>query len=689
MKQLHRKLHSLIQKGRRAQMKTMSIAIKNLKKSFSFYALYLLSVSLVITVFFAFTSFSMNEVMLEKISENGRVETMCSAISVFLMVFVVFYMAYSNKFFLRRRTKELGIYALLGYRRTTILSMLTYENILICCGAFLVGVLLGALLHKGIVIGITVLLNLSIDSRAIPFFNLQAISKTAIFISIVVAVLGCSNGKFLLKTSLIDLVRFEKKAEPVMKFHPIPAMLGLIMIISGYGLALDIFRGNASLWLTVGFYPIGLLTMLLVVVGTVLLITFFLPYAMQKRKQNKRSFYNPVSIISVPNFIYRIRSNAKTLIMLTLLSAATLTVSSVMALTVYYPIAAVDRIAPSEFEFKIEMADQVDTVKRIINQTVPESEGLSFIQTDIYKVTSTANNLPAEYCLGTAKGDADNETILRESGFECISYSTYISLLEAQGKKNVVLDIPELADSECILTKYQPNSNGNSEVGNIYPLEINNDIVPVTVKATTLDNPISFANSIATLIVSDSLYHQIAAYAEPTTSVMSINGKAIEDNEELYTAISKTLNHSPYLQGHSHRIHELFWINSSTFLLIGCLVVLFFIASGSILYFNNVSAISDAKADYEMLIKMGYTDKQIKKIIRKQTFTFYTIPFVLGLLDCVFATVVYKIALMQNLLGNALAQYLPVILAIVLTVIIYLVYYFLTAFTCNKIIVKK
>lgn len=72
-----------------------------------------------------------------------------------------------------------------------------------------------------------------------------------------------------------------------MKFHPIPAMLGLIMIISGYGLALDIFRGNASLWLTVGFYPIGLLTMLLVVVGTVLLITFSCP--MPCRKESKIS----------------------------------------------------------------------------------------------------------------------------------------------------------------------------------------------------------------------------------------------------------------------------------------------------------------------------------------------------------------------------------------------------------------
>lgn len=566
-------------------MKTMSIAIKNLKKSFSFYVLYLLSVSLVITVFFAFTSFSMNEVMLEKISENGRVESMCSAISVFLMVFVVFYMAYSNKFFLRRRTKELGIYTLLGYRKTTILSLLTYENIFICCGAFLMGVLLGALLHKGIVIGITALLNLSIDSGTIPFFNLQAISKTALFISIVVAVLACSNGKFLLKTSLIDLVRFEKKAEPVMKFHPIPAMLGLIMMVSGYGLALNILKGTSSLWLTVGFYPIGLLTMLLIVVGTILLITFFLPYAMQKRKQNKRSFYTPVRIISVPNFIYRIRSNAKTLIMLALLSAATLTVSSVMALTVYYPIAAVDRMAPSELEFKIEMADQVDTVKKIINQTVSESEGLSFIQTDIYKVTSTADNPPSEYSLGTAKGDADNEALLRESGFECISYSTYISLLEAQGKKSVALHVPELADNECILTKYQPNIGGDSDVGNMYPLEINGGIVPVTVKATTLDNPISFANSLATLIVSDSLYHQIGTSDDPTVSVMSINGKAIEDNEALYTAISETLNHSSYLQGHSHRINELFWTNSSTFLLIGFLVVLFFIASGSILYF--------------------------------------------------------------------------------------------------------
>ena len=55
-------------------MHNLSMALKNLKNNFSFYALYLLSVSFVITIFFAFTSFSMNAVMLEKIVSDNPLE---------------------------------------------------------------------------------------------------------------------------------------------------------------------------------------------------------------------------------------------------------------------------------------------------------------------------------------------------------------------------------------------------------------------------------------------------------------------------------------------------------------------------------------------------------------------------------------------------------------------------------------
>ncbi len=625
--------------------------------------------------------------MLEKISGDGRVETMCSTISIFLMAFVTFYMSYSNRFFLRRRTKELGIYALLGYRKSTILSLLTAENLLSCFGAFVIGILLGGLFHKGIVFGITKLLGLTVNNSEIPFFNLNAMVKTACFVFAIIIILSLSNSRFLFKSSLMDLVRFEKSAEKQTKFHAVPSIIGFVSVILGYCIALDILRGEKSVWFSVGFYAVGMLTFTLILFGTVLFIASFLPYAVQTGKKNKKKFYTETRIITSPGFIYRMRSNSKTLIMLTLLSAATLTVSSVMALSLYYPIAAISRIAPSEIECRIEKESDLPAIMEIVNN-YSSGDNITFLQTDIYKVTSTAGQLPMEYSVGTSKGNADNEKILRNAGFECISYSDYTAILKAQGRQKALEQFTALNNNECIFVRYQPAS-GKDETGSTYPLLINNTEIPVTVIMTTLDNPISFANSIGTLIVSDSLYNMISENAAPETKVLSINGSSITGNEDLFQALSAYLDKSPYLQGNSHRIHEVVSLSSSTFLLIGFLVVLFFIATGSILYFNNISAIAESKSDYDILTKMGYTNRKIKKIIGKQAITFFSIPFLFGLADCIFATLVYKTALMQNLLANSIVLYAPTILAIALTLIIYLIYYCMTVHTCCKMVLEK
>ena len=668
-------------------MNHLSMALKNLKNNFSFYALYLLSISFVITIFFAFTSFSMNKVMLEKISGDGRVETMCNTISIFLMAFVIFYMSYSNRFFLRRRTKELGIYALLGYRKSTILSLLTAENLLSCFGAFVIGILLGGLFHKGIVSGITKLLDLTVDNSEIPFFNPNAMVKTACFVFAIIILLSLSNSRFLFKSSLMDLVRFEKGAEKQTKFHAVPSIIGFVSVILGYCIALDILRGEKSVWFSVGFYTVGMLTFTLILLGTVLFIASFLPYAVQTGRKNKKKFYTETRIITSPGFIYRMRSHSKTLIMLTLLSAATLTVSSVMALSLYYPIAAVSRIAPSEIECRIEKESDLSAIMETVNN-YSSGDDVTFLQTDIYKVTSTAGQLPMEYSVGTSRGDADNEKILRSAGFECISYADYTAILKAQGRQKALEQFTALNNNECIFVRYQPAS-GRDETGSTYPLLINNTEIPVTVTMTTLNNPFSFANSVGTLIISDSLYKMISENAAPETKILSINGSSITGNEDLFQALSAYLDNSPYLQGNSHRIHEVVSLSSSTFLLIGFLVVLFFIATGSILYFNNISAIADSKSDYDILVKMGYTNRKIKKIIRKQAITFFSIPFLFGLADCIFATLVYKTALMQNLLANSIVLYAPTILAIALTLIIYLIYYYMTVHTCCKMVLGK
>lgn len=156
-------------------MKLSAIALKNLKRNFSFYFLYLFSVSFVLMIYFCFTSFSMNQIIMEKISSDGRVETMCRTVAVFIMVFVIFYMFYSNSFFMRRRMRELGIYSLLGYRKSTILKLLIFENVMICFGGMILGILTGSILHKIVIAGIVTLLGISVDQSAIPLIYPAAV----------------------------------------------------------------------------------------------------------------------------------------------------------------------------------------------------------------------------------------------------------------------------------------------------------------------------------------------------------------------------------------------------------------------------------------------------------------------------------------------------------------------------------
>ena len=102
-----------------------------------------------------------------------------------------------------------------------------------------------------------------------------------LFILAVLLTLTVSNAVLLLKSTLLDLVRLEKKVEKPVCPNIIFSVIGIISLLGGYALALDMVRGARSVWTTIGFYPIALLTLVLVVVGTVLSIYSFAPFVCQ------------------------------------------------------------------------------------------------------------------------------------------------------------------------------------------------------------------------------------------------------------------------------------------------------------------------------------------------------------------------------------------------------------------------
>ena len=320
--------------------------------------------------------------------------------------------------------KELATHALLGYRKSAILRLLTIENIFVCLGGMIVGIFAGSLLHIGVTAGIVALLGLTIDMQAIPFINPQAVSSIFLFILVVLLTLTISNAILLLRSTLLDLVRLEKKVEKPVHPNIILSIAGILFLLGGYLLALDMVRGAQSVWTTIGFSPIALLTLVLVVVGTILFIYSFVPFACQCIKKRHKVLYQENTIIVVPKFMHRIRSNAKSLILLILLSAGTLSVFGATTLSVWYPYRAVNRIVPSAIEYRIEDQQQSKQALEALAKGMKNS-AYQAQETILLKITASSDHLPDEYGIS---GEA-----VRTPGFECMSLTDYNNLLNSQG----------------------------------------------------------------------------------------------------------------------------------------------------------------------------------------------------------------------------------------------------------------
>lgn len=153
----------------------------------------------------------------------------------------------------------------------------------------------------------------------------------------------------------------------------------------------------------------------------------------------------------------------------------------------------------------------------------------------------------------------------------------------------------------------------------------------IKVKETTLLNPIGFANSVGTLIISDQLYKEIRILGLTGKTMMSFNGADMRDNKEVYENLAPLFKNNIYFTSSYQKVDYIIQQNSSTFLLISFVTIIFFIATGSILYFHNLSSMMSNKDEFTILKRMGYNRKNIKRIISKEVFTLFSIPYVLGL----------------------------------------------------------
>ncbi len=630
-----------------------SITKSNIKKNFPLYRIYFLATIGLLSIFIAFLNFISDKIIAEKIEDSGQALVIANGSLLFLIVFLVVFLIYFNNFFVKKRSQDLGVLAILGFSKRELTKLLTLENLVILVLSYLVSLLLGPTLYFLAVMVITHLLDLTMEVQW--FITVKEIIESLGILVVVFLINFITNGVIIAKQSLIEFVNFSKKAEKKIRIRKVRAIIAITALLLSYVLCLTtVFSSTRKMLLSVGMVPISLLIIILVILGSIFTIRYGLTFVISFLKEKKKRLYRPLSNIIYPKFNYRIATKNKLLTVLGGLLTLTVSVTGIMVMLYAYSLNGIERLTPSAIEYNVESENGQVNVTNIL-----ENGQVSLVDINLLRLNTNP------------------EVTITESGqtipyFDIINYSNYKELMKAQGRKNSI----EGSESLPLLINYFPTE---ISLGKTFNLE---NAYDVTVKQVSTNNVFSFSTSVTTLVVSDKLYAELSSrFPEKKMTIRTFNGDSIRSSETFYNQFSTV----PDVISSYSREHTVKTANIATYIFITFLSILFIICTGSILYFTSLIEIMENKEEYSYLSKLGYSKKMINRIVGYEIGILFLIPVLIGIINGSMLLIFYKYLFMDTLVAGNIIM-LSLLLFLFFFLIIYGTFYLLTLRSVKSII---
>ena len=630
-----------------------SITKSNIKKNFPLYRIYFLATIGLLSIFIAFLNFISDKIIAEKIEDSGQALVIANGSLLFLIVFLVVFLIYFNNFFVKKRSQDLGVLAILGFSKRELTKLLTLENLVILVLSYLVSLLLGPTLYFLAVLVITHLLDLTMEVQW--FITVKEIIESLGILVVVFLINFITNGVIIAKQSLIEFVNFSKKAEKKIRIRKVRAIIAITALLLSYVLCLTtVFSSTRKMLLSVGMVPISLLIIILVILGSIFTIRYGLTFVISFLKEKKKRLYRPLSNIIYPKFNYRIATKNKLLTVLGGLLTLTVSVTGIMVMLYAYSLNGIERLTPSAIEYNVESENGQVNVTNIL-----ENGQVSLVDINLLRLNTNP------------------EVTITESGqtipyFDIINYSDYKELMKAQGRKNSI----EGSESLPLLINYFPTE---ISLGKTFNLE---NAYDVTVKQVSTNNVFSFSTSVTTLVVSDKLYAELSSrFPEKKMTIRTFNGDSIRSSETFYNQFSTV----PDVISSYSREHTVKTANIATYIFITFLSILFIICTGSILYFTSLIEIMENKEEYSYLSKLGYNKKMINRIVGYEIGILFLIPVLIGIINGSMLLIFYKYLFMDTLVAGNIIM-LSLLLFLFFFLIIYGTFYLLTLRSVKSII---
>lgn len=271
------------------------LAWGNVRRASKDYLVYLLTLTLAVTVFYAFNTISLQaDLVLEEEGLPELLGTIMSGLTMFLAVVMGFLMVYANNFIMKRRKKEFGLYQVLGMSRGQVSRVMAIETAIVSGAALVLGIALGVGFSQLMTFFTASLFKTQIRDFHF-FFSAPAFLITVGCLVAIFCVTLLFNLGVVRRAKVIDLMSAGRKNEAIKTRNPVLSaaifILGTAMIGLAYfrllrdGLPVDVAPSDMDAALNQFMLTTGI-----VVVGTILFF-FGLSGFLLKALQGARGLY--------------------------------------------------------------------------------------------------------------------------------------------------------------------------------------------------------------------------------------------------------------------------------------------------------------------------------------------------------------------------------------------------------------
>lgn len=667
------------------------LAWGNVRRAGRDYLVYLLTLTLGVTVFYAFNTISM-QVDIAGIDEEGLAQVMGSILgdlTYFLAGVMAFLMVYANNFIMKRRKKEFGLYQVLGMGRGRVATIMALETVIVSVVAFVAGIVLGVGLSQLMTFFTASLFKTQIANFHF-FFSVHAFNLTLACMLVMFVLTLLLNLRAVRRTKLIELMGAERRNESIKTRNPWIAIaifaVGAVLVgVAYYRLLRDGFPLTATdSKLQEAMNQFGITTAM-VTVGTFALF-WGLSGMLIKLLQSLRGVYwrglNMFTVRQLAAKVNTVCFSMGVIAMLLFLAITSVTcgmsIANVMnenlerynpvdvsQTYVYYTPDTLDYykgyVNPSEADRMVladttvdlypawhgkgKSADNNDETGKKVNIADVAGE---HVQIDSYLSYPFGGSNPSvsagEMCktmgerLPKALGGSNADTM----GLFVTPASQYNKLRQMMGEEPVSIDRDQ----------YLLTCDMGGELGDLYTKYMagghtltlgGHELKPATDKSDK--DTAAVANSAmgsnpGTVVVADELLSQLNL--QPYSSSLLVNYKQGMDTTEADESIKYTLLDNLLVDGKEPGLWGVFITRSEMYtqaaqmngmisylaIYIGFVLV---VACAAILSIQQLSNVADGSRSYRVLAQIGCDDRQIRHSVMAQQAVFFLFPLAVGL----------------------------------------------------------